>query len=135
MKLVAGLATVAGTVLAALSVAFGASLEDTLRVVQPGADSPSMASGFGIREIGSAFWARIIDIEVRQPYAYAVQPYGLVTFDITDPSAPVELSRFRIPGGATSVALYGDYVLVTSYYGGLSVIDVTDPRAPKVDNL
>jgi hypothetical protein len=68
----------------------------------------------------------------------AKEPYGAIwTYAVADPSAP--LSHFRIPRDEPStyhnfnyVPLADRYVLVSSAYGsGTSVVDLTDPAAPK----
>jgi hypothetical protein len=68
----------------------------------------------------------------------AKEPYGAIwTYAVADPSA--SLSHFRIPRDEPStyhnfnyVPLADRYVLVASAYGsGTSVVDLTDPAAPK----
>ena len=68
----------------------------------------------------------------------AKEPYGaLWTYSVADPSAP--LSHLRIPRDEPStyhnfnyVPLADRYILVASSYGsGTSVVDLTDPAAPK----
>jgi hypothetical protein len=68
----------------------------------------------------------------------AKEPYGGIwTYSVADPSTP--LSHLRIPREETStyhnfnyVPKAGGYVLVASAYGsGTSVVDMSDPTAPK----
>jgi hypothetical protein len=68
----------------------------------------------------------------------AQEPYGAIwTYAVADPSTP--LSHYRIPRDEPStyhnfnyVPLRDRYVLVASAYGsGTSVVDMTDPAAPK----
>jgi len=56
----------------------------------------------------------------------------LITFDVSDPTAPTAFGAFHPYGYANSVLIDGDLAYVASDYGGLHVIDVSDPSEPVV---
>jgi hypothetical protein len=57
--------------------------------------------------------------------------FGLWVIDVSTPSAPIEEGFVRTPGGDPfAVAVSGEYVYLTTEYGGLRVIDAGTPSAP-----
>jgi len=69
-------------------------------------------------------------VELRDGIGYACcDHYGLVTLDLGDPRAPRELGRcdtFQ----AFDIAFKGHHAFVADRYGGVQVIDVSDPASP-----
>jgi hypothetical protein len=55
---------------------------------------------------------------------------GVRVYDVTDPSAPLEIGFVDTPGEATDIATSGGYAYVADSGGGLRVIDVSTPAAP-----
>jgi hypothetical protein len=79
--------------------------------------------------IASTGW----NVQVHEGFAYlAAGAAGLRIIDVSDPTAPVELSVFDTPSFATDVDVVGGvaYVADSSYNSGLRVIDVSNPRVP-----
>lgn len=69
---------------------------------------------------------------LRDGIAYVCADYfGLLTLDLTDPRAPIVMGRcdtFQ----AFDVALRGDRAFVADRFGGVQVIDVSDPARPSL---
>ena len=66
-------------------------------------------------------------------YAYlACWDGGFRIIDVSNPSAPVQISVYYAPGVTAGVALKGNYVYLANSYGtnyteGVSVLDISDP--------
>ncbi len=59
---------------------------------------------------------------------------GLVRlFDVAAPDHPVLLSSFPLPGNLSGIALAGDSLLVAAQ-GGVQILDISDPSAPRFRN-
>lgn len=70
-------------------------------------------------------------VVVSHHYAFVAAYFaGLVVFDISDPSAPQQVSQLDLDGKALKLFLYFDMLYVAGDYGGLHVIDVSDPTNP-----
>ena len=52
---------------------------------------------------------------------------GLVIYDVSDPTSPVELDTYDTPGGAWAVTVRGTVAWVADFDGGLIALDVADP--------
>lgn len=62
---------------------------------------------------------------------YVIDPNGIRTYDVTDPTMPTELSPIVIlPGSSNELAVDGDYAYVAASGGGLIVVDVSNPAMP-----
>jgi hypothetical protein len=57
---------------------------------------------------------------------------GCYIFDVSNPSAPLELGSCSTPGSATDVSVSGNYAYVADDGAGLQSIDITDPTAPVI---
>jgi len=59
---------------------------------------------------------------------------GVSIIDIADPSNPVEVVKYEIPGSgwASAVTVSGDYAYVANGIQGVAVLDVSNPRSPRV---
>jgi len=55
---------------------------------------------------------------------------GISFWDISDPDNPSYLGSRISLGGIHDVIVYGDYAYASSYRGGLSIINVSDPASP-----
>ena len=79
----------------------------------------------------------IREIVLIENLAYVVvEGEGLAIFDLSDPTAPIQLGFWPTDGYAWDVAVEGDYAFLTVRVNGLDVIDVSDPTQPhRVANL
>lgn len=55
--------------------------------------------------------------------------YGLLAFDVSDPSAPERIGRLDTPGWAGELVASGGRLYVADGPGGLRIVDVQDPTA------
>jgi hypothetical protein len=62
----------------------------------------------------------------------ALEELGLAMFDVSDPTAPVELGSVDTPGEARAVAASGGYAYVADWRAGVQVVDVSDPMDPEI---
>jgi hypothetical protein len=70
-------------------------------------------------------------------FVYEVGEYEFTIFDVSTPTAPLQVGTLALPTYATSVAVAGGRAYVSRRLGGhgvsaLDVIDVTDPAAPRL---
>lgn len=75
------------------------------------------------------------DVKVRGNYAYLAASdnnlgSGLYIIDITDLTAPFLVSVFPAQDVPAKVALYQNYALLASTFGGVYAIDISDPYHP-----
>lgn len=71
-------------------------------------------------------------VAVRGTIAYIGMGSRLVILDVSDPARPVFLGRTDLlPEGVRGVAVAGPYAYVADGYGGLRIVDVSDPTHPK----
>lgn len=73
-----------------------------------------------------------ISVRIRDNLALVTDFAGrkLFIIDIAQPTAPRVLSETPLPGDGRATAVAGNKVLVASGWGGVLVLDVTDPAAP-----
>jgi hypothetical protein len=57
---------------------------------------------------------------------------GVRIFDVRDPAAIVEVGSWTGPGSVGRVAVSGRHGFVADYSGGLSIVDLTEPRRPRL---
>jgi hypothetical protein len=70
------------------------------------------------------------DVEVVGKYAYAVvKAGGLYVFDVSDPTAPVEIGSHIMTGWTWVVVISGNLAYIATDMG-LHVVDVSDPAFP-----
>ncbi|KAF0191734.1 MAG: LVIVD repeat-containing protein [Gammaproteobacteria bacterium] len=70
-------------------------------------------------------------IVIHKGFVFAATTRGLLTFDLRDPAQFGAAGIFRMIDGAGVLAKRDDLLLVASRRGGLTVIDVSDPQAPR----
>jgi hypothetical protein len=82
------------------------------------------------------------DITVQGEYAYAAErsplegrPIPLTIVDVGDPARPRIVSSIELPGGCEQIAAVEDRIYVAMHYGGVAVIDVSEPESPKMEGL
>ncbi|UCC85582.1 MAG: thermonuclease family protein [Anaerolineales bacterium] len=81
-----------------------------------------------------------LDVVVAGSYAYVAETNchdttcegSLRVIDVSDPAALVEVGTYGLPGYATdrSVTMAGDYLYIADGYGGLQVVNISDPTDP-----
>src|SRR2546426_5815546 len=70
-------------------------------------------------------------VAVSGAHAYvAAGDGGLLVIDLTNPTAPVQVSSYLTSGEALAVVIAGNYAYVACGDAGLQVIDVSNPTAP-----
>ncbi len=81
--------------------------------------------------VGSALWTKAHDLKVEGTLGYAAFLDGLVVLDVTDMKNPVGLSHLYL-GGGFALAVRNGLAFVAAGDKGLAVVDVSDPKAPKL---
>jgi hypothetical protein len=80
---------------------------------------------------GSALWNNITDMEFSETYAFCAASYGLWVLDVSNPDEPIEVSRLAFPDGrGQGIALGGSHAYLADLWGGLKIIDISDPSTP-----
>src|SRR3990172_2867887 len=70
-------------------------------------------------------------VAVQGNYAYFGVGPRLVILDIGNPASPALVGQTGVlPGAVRDVALAGNYAYLADYYGGLRIIDISNPAAP-----
>lgn len=98
----------------------------------PAADSVNIRRLDSLPYFGNAF-----DVFISGDYAYVAFTTVLSIFDISDSTAPVLLGYYNTKTGYNlgSVYIDGNYAYCTADYGGVYIIDISDPAAPSYVNL
>jgi hypothetical protein len=78
-----------------------------------------------------------IDILVSGDHAYvtcedAVERGTLHVVDVSEPATPVVVGDCQTPGPARRMTIDGTHLYLASYDGGMAVVDVTEPEAPRL---
>lgn len=63
---------------------------------------------------------------------YLVGGGSLQVYDVSDPTAPVEVTRYRPPGGVQRVSVRGTLAYVAAGQAGLQVVDFSLPSTPRL---
>jgi hypothetical protein len=66
-------------------------------------------------------------IYVSGSYAYVADGWTVRTFNIANPTVPVELDKYKTSGIAYGISVAGDYAYVADDRSGLQILDVSDP--------
>ncbi len=69
-------------------------------------------------------------VTVSGTYAYVVTDSGLCVVDISDPPVPRIVGSVQTPEAPNGVTILDDHAYVTANYGGMFVVDVSDPENP-----
>ena len=107
------------------------------RMVRFGGEGDA-AGGLRMRSESFVGLGTPVDVHVTGGHAYVLsrerrgQPGGLTVFDVSDPTAPVEVAVFSPPGGAdwrSAVSVDGTLYVATAN-AGVAVVDISRPSAP-----
>lgn len=66
------------------------------------------------------------------PLLYSLIGSRLFIADISNVSAPVEISTLALPGIGRRIAQHGDVLYITCTHGGLAAVDVSNPAKPSI---
>lgn len=69
-------------------------------------------------------------IHVRGDYVYVLTRPELIVIDVKDKTTPRKVGAYELPGFCSDLDVVGDYVYVAGYYGGLHVLDISNPERP-----
>lgn len=69
-------------------------------------------------------------IVYRGERVYVLNRAEFVVMDVSEKKAPRILSRVEFPGFCSDLDVLGDYAYIAGYYGGLHVLDISDPGHP-----
>jgi len=72
----------------------------------------------------------IWDVAVRSNIAYVANPYGLEVLNVSNPSAPVQLSVLPFSYDSTHLSIHGDKLFVGRHGQGINVYDISTPSSP-----
>jgi hypothetical protein len=74
------------------------------------------------------------DVQVAGSYAFVATSVGFLVVDIADPMSIAEVARIQLAAIPARVELSTTLAFVLSAFGGLTVIDIANPRNPFVRN-
>jgi len=83
--------------------------------------------------VSSILWSNVGGARAVGDYAYCGYANGLIVFDISDPDAPVPVSRLYCPGGAGAIHLLGDLAILQDYNWGIRLVDISNPLQPTLE--
>jgi len=86
----------------------------------------------GVEYLSSGLWTGLQDVWEDGDYAYCSFVNGLVILDISDPTAPFQVSTMYFQGRGERLYKRGPWVYLADGPLGLIVIDVFDPATPFV---
>lgn len=69
------------------------------------------------------------DVAISDQRAYLSSLTSVRVVDFSDPTAPEQLGALTLEGRTSSIAATGNYAYVATDYGGLQIVDATNPRA------
>jgi len=69
-------------------------------------------------------------VAVSGDYAYIGMGQDFAVFDITNPAAPLELSKLRTADFVDDITVSGNYAYVADRSNGLVIVDISNPTAP-----
>lgn len=70
------------------------------------------------------------DLRCKNNLCYTASTYGLVIFDVFNPSNLTIISTCPTPGCAWGIDIDNEYAYIADYYAGLSIINISDPINP-----
>jgi hypothetical protein len=94
----------------------------------------SPASDAALNFKGGCFWSGPRDVAVKGDYAYVVMHHGVATFDISNPTQPVEVHFTYIEFmWSWNISVAGNYAYVVDNTG-MYVINLSSPASPYLSN-
>lgn len=72
------------------------------------------------------------DVQVVGDYAFAVNIYGLMVFDVSNPDSIELIGSTPTPGEARALAISGTHAYVGDQNFGLVIVDILDPYNPEI---
>jgi len=72
------------------------------------------------------------DVAVRSGLAYVSVGEYLRIIDVSAPAQPTQVAKLKLPNSAFGLDLSGNYCYVADWYGGIQVVDVSDPTNPVI---
>ena len=85
----------------------------------------------GLEYVGSTLWSKAFDVTVDGDYAYAAFLNGLKVIDVRQKRLPYEVSQLFL-GGGRDIEKRGPLVYLAAGDKGLKVVDVSDPKTPRL---
>jgi len=74
----------------------------------------------------------LADICVQDSFAYLADGHnGMLVVDVSDPSAPFQVSRLHTFGSAEGIVVSEEFVYISVSGAGLQVVDISNPHEPK----
>jgi hypothetical protein len=73
-------------------------------------------------------WANGIILAGNRAYIFTTD--GIHILNIANPAQPNEIGGYQVEGGVTDIALMGYSVYLAKFYGGLQLVDTTNPATP-----
>jgi len=83
-----------------------------------------------VGEIDSFGYAH--DVAVQEEYAFVSEGEKLRVIDLREPTRPFQVASVRLPSSAFGVDVLGDYCYVANWYGGVQILDISDPVHPSI---
>lgn len=77
----------------------------------------------------------VYDIRLKNSLAFVATANGLLILDVSDPRNPEELSSINVGHQVSRVALADSFVFVSGFPGPVTLVEVTNPRAPRVRSM
>jgi hypothetical protein len=110
---------------------------DNFFTVPASSELQSVKAEIDLTLVGTCLWNQMTHVTIDSIYAYCVMPYGIIILDISDPAAPVYVSRCFVPGafdviidGDLAFVSCGDNALSSPTYTGMTILDISDPYNP-----
>jgi hypothetical protein len=72
------------------------------------------------------------DVAVESGIAYVTRGEFLWVVDVSTPIHPTQVAKVELPSSAFGLDLSGHYCYVADWYGGIQVVDVSNPSAPRI---
>ena len=85
----------------------------------------------GIELLSEIFLSRYFyDLKIYQNYCYIAGAYGVMIYDISDPSDPQMVNRVGTPGSAQVLDIAGKTLYVADLWDGVHAFNLEDPTDP-----
>ena len=108
-------------------------------VVQTSGGSATNINGFSYGKVLgskldyiSAVGGSCLGVAIQGNYAYIGEGRNVLALDISNPANPSRIGKVTLPGIVSGIALLNQYAYVADLEGGLQVVDVSTPSAPKL---